>query len=48
MVYNGGLELIGNTPILKINNLIKDENSADIYVNLKNLIRVEVLKTEQR
>ncbi|WP_271811648.1 cysteine synthase A [Clostridium beijerinckii] len=35
MVYNGGLELIGNTPILKINNLIKDENSADIYVKLE-------------
>lgn len=37
MVYNGGLELIGNTPILKINNLIKDENSADIYVKLEKI-----------
>jgi cysteine synthase A len=35
MIYNGGLELIGNTPILKINSLIKDENIADIYVKLE-------------
>lgn len=35
MIYNGGLELIGNTPILKVNNLIKDENIADIYVKLE-------------
>ena len=35
MIYNGGLELIGNTPILKVNNLIKNENIADIYVKLE-------------
>jgi cysteine synthase A len=35
MIYNGGLELIGNTPILKINNFVKDENIADIYVKLE-------------
>jgi len=35
MIYNGGLELIGNTPILKVNNLIKDENIADIYIKLE-------------
>lgn len=35
MIYNGGLELIGNTPILKVNNLIKEENIADIYVKLE-------------
>lgn len=35
MIYNGGLELIGNTPILKLNNLIKDENIADVYVKLE-------------
>ena len=34
MIYNGVLELIGKTPILKINNLI-DENSADVYVKLE-------------
>jgi cysteine synthase A len=35
MIYNGGLELIGNTPILKVNDLIKEENIADIYVKLE-------------
>ena len=35
MIYNGGLELIGNTPILKVNNLINDENAADLYVKLE-------------
>ena len=35
MIYNGGLELIGNTPILKVNNLINDENMADVYVKLE-------------
>jgi cysteine synthase len=35
MIYNEGLELIGNTPILKVNNLIKDENIAEIYVKLE-------------
>jgi len=35
MIYNGGLELIGNTPIIKVNDLIKDENIADVYVKLE-------------
>lgn len=35
MIYNGVLELVGSTPILKINNLVKDENIADIYVKLE-------------
>lgn len=34
MIYNGALELIGKTPILKINNLV-NENSADVYVKLE-------------
>ncbi|HCW52676.1 MAG TPA: cysteine synthase A, partial [Clostridium sp.] len=29
------LDLIGNTPILKVNKLIKDENIADVYVKLE-------------
>ncbi len=35
MIYNGVLELIGNTPILKVNNLFNDENSAEVYVKLE-------------
>lgn len=35
MIYNGVLELVGNTPILKVNNLIKEDNIADIYVKLE-------------
>ena len=35
MIYNGVLELVGSTPILKMNNLIKEENIADIYVKLE-------------
>lgn len=35
MIYNGVLDLIGGTPILKVNNLIKDENIADVYVKLE-------------
>jgi cysteine synthase A len=35
MIYDGVLQLIGNTPILKLSNLIKDENIADIYVKLE-------------
>ena len=35
MIYNGVLELIGKTPILKVNNLVKDENIADVYVKLE-------------
>lgn len=34
MIYNNALEMIGNTPILKLNNIIK-ENMADIYVKLE-------------
>lgn len=34
MIYSNVLELIGNTPILKINNMV-DENSADVYVKLE-------------
>ena len=34
MIYNGAIELIGRTPILKVTNMI-DENSADIYVKLE-------------
>ena len=35
MIYNGVLELIGKTPILKVNNLVKDDNIADVYVKLE-------------
>ncbi len=34
MIYNGAIELIGKTPILRVTNMI-DENSADIYVKLE-------------
>lgn len=34
MIYNGVLDLIGKTPILKVNNLV-DEDSAEIYVKLE-------------
>lgn len=34
MIYNDVLELVGNTPILKIKNLV-DENSAEVYVKLE-------------
>ena len=34
MIYNGAIELIGRTPILKVTNMI-DENSADVYVKLE-------------
>ena len=34
MIYNGAIELIGRTPILKVTNMI-DENSADLYVKLE-------------
>ena len=34
MIYNGILELIGRTPILKLNNIV-DENSAEVYVKLE-------------
>ncbi|ENZ02596.1 cysteine synthase A [Clostridium thermobutyricum] len=34
MIYNNIIEMIGNTPILKVNNLT-DENSAEVYVKLE-------------
>ncbi|MDS0526869.1 cysteine synthase A [Clostridium sp. SHJSY1] len=34
MIYNDVLELVGNTPIIKIKNLL-DENSAEVYVKLE-------------
>lgn len=34
MIYNGVLELIGQTPILKVKNMV-DENSAEVYVKLE-------------
>ena len=34
MIYNGAIELIGKTPILKLKNMI-DKNSADVYVKLE-------------
>lgn len=33
MIYNGAIELIGNTPILKVKSMV-DENCADVYVKL--------------
>lgn len=47
MIYNGVLELVGNTPILKVNNLIKEENIADIYVKLEKFNPGEVLRIER-
>ena len=34
MIYEGVLELIGKTPILKLNNMVNEE-SADVYVKLE-------------
>lgn len=34
MIYNNVIEMIGSTPILKLNNVV-DENMADIYVKLE-------------
>ena len=34
MIYNGVIELIGKTPILRVTNMI-DENSAEVYVKLE-------------
>lgn len=34
MIYNGAIELIGRTPILKLRNMI-DENSAEVYIKLE-------------
>lgn len=35
MIFNGILELIGKTPVLKLNKFINDENIADVYVKLE-------------
>ncbi|GLC29227.1 cysteine synthase A [Clostridium omnivorum] len=35
MIYNSALEMIGKTPILKLNNLI-DENMGEVYLKLEN------------
>lgn len=35
MIYNGVLELVGNTPILRLRNLVSEEDIADIYVKLE-------------
>lgn len=34
MIYNGILELVGKTPVLKVNSLV-NENSAEVYVKLE-------------
>ncbi|SHH81175.1 cysteine synthase [Caloranaerobacter azorensis DSM 13643] len=34
MIYNSIIETIGNTPIVKLNNIV-DKNSADVYVKLE-------------
>lgn len=34
MIFNNAIEMVGNTPILKINNLV-DENSAEVYIKLE-------------
>lgn len=34
MIYNGVLDLIGKTPIVKVNNMV-NENSAEVYVKLE-------------
>ena len=34
MIYNGVIELIGKTPVLKLKNMV-DKNSADVYVKLE-------------
>lgn len=34
MIYNGVLDLIGKTPIVKVNNMV-DESSAEVYVKLE-------------
>lgn len=34
MIYNGILELVGKTPVLKVNGLV-DKNSAEVYVKLE-------------
>lgn len=34
MIYNGVIELIGETPILRVKNML-DENSAEVYVKLE-------------
>ena len=35
MIYENILELIGNTPVVKLNLKGQDENIADVYVKLE-------------
>lgn len=34
MIYNNALEMIGNTPLVKLNNIVED-NMAEVYVKLE-------------
>jgi cysteine synthase A len=34
MIFNNALEMVGNTPLLKLNNMV-DENMAEVYVKLE-------------
>ena len=42
-IYNNITELIGNTPIVKLNNVVP-EDAADVYVKLEASILVLPLK----
>ena len=35
MIYNNAIEMIGNTPILKLNNLVNNEDCADVYLKIE-------------
>lgn len=35
MVYENLLDLVGNTPVVKLNNIFNDEDIADIYIKLE-------------
>ena len=43
-IYNNITELIGRTPIVKLNNIVP-EGAADVYVKLEALTQVHPLKT---
>lgn len=45
MIYSNTLDLIGNTPIVKLNNLVS-KDSAEVYVKLEKYNLGEVLKIE--
>lgn len=36
MIFNNAIDMIGNTPLFKLNNIV-DENMADVYVKLEKL-----------